>query len=182
MAGPGFDEKPQRLFDPKESAKNVQCIHTSADAGTKQRNCHQDWNMGICGYHQIGAKKPPLGSHGLCPIFYNSAFDNNFYAEENPQQCTKVQIRQRYWPENFKMGYMEKRKPYVYGEFYASTTKYYPYTRNLVRLQITDGPITPLDGYKYRLIMILNHKKKLFRKKKELLFNTIAKNVLLTSS
>lgn len=39
MAGPGFDFVYNR--DPKDAAKNVQCIHTSISAGTIIRNCHQ---------------------------------------------------------------------------------------------------------------------------------------------
>lgn len=44
-AGPGFllyDAE----HDPKDAAKNVQCIHTSTDAGTWTYDCHQDWLMG----------------------------------------------------------------------------------------------------------------------------------------
>lgn len=35
------------LFDSKLAAQNVQCIHTSIDAGTSIYNCHQDWLMGL---------------------------------------------------------------------------------------------------------------------------------------
>lgn len=31
----------------KRAAKNVQCIHTSIDAGTTLRTCHQDFLMGL---------------------------------------------------------------------------------------------------------------------------------------
>jgi len=108
MAGPGFDFRPQP--DHKLAAQNVQCIHTSANKGTRHTsNCNQDWKMGNCGESQPAAGEPPLGSHGLCPYFYVSAFENNFFAIPRPPICPTLNPAQE-WPQNFKMGYMENRK------------------------------------------------------------------------
>lgn len=76
-AGPGFDYL-RRSVDPKNSAKFVSCINTSIDKGTRVYNCHQNFRMGWCGYRQPAASFPPLGNHGLCPYFYNAAFEVNF--------------------------------------------------------------------------------------------------------
>lgn len=62
----------------KDSAKFVQCIHTSNDLGTIGRYCQRDVNMGKCGLSQPGATVPPFLSHGLCPNMYNNAFKVNF--------------------------------------------------------------------------------------------------------
>ncbi|XP_055856125.1 uncharacterized protein LOC129919295 [Episyrphus balteatus] len=130
MAGPGFDWFDK--FDPTVAAKNVQCIHTSKDKGTLSRNCHQNWNMGVCGMYQYASGILPgtLSSHGLCTRFYNAAFSNNFYAEHVPEQCNLVSTVPQTWPHNYKMGYMERRKSDVRGVLYASTISEYPYTTN----------------------------------------------------
>lgn len=120
MAGPGFDFIYKR--DPKEAAKNVQCIHTSISAGTVERNCHQDWLMGNCGKYQDGAddlqavycqimrscKSNPILSHSLCPYFYNSAFTNDFKVD-NKSRCLSTRMA-RNLPDNFKMGFRETRR------------------------------------------------------------------------
>lgn len=123
MAGPGFDFFYTR--DPKDAAKNVQCIHTSNNAGTKERNCHQNWLMGHCGLFQDSAnvtqafyctlvnrnclnKDQPLFSHSTCPYFYNSAFKNDFVAD-NRHKCLSSRMVKNL-PGNFKMGFMESRK------------------------------------------------------------------------
>lgn len=62
----------------KDSGKDVQCIHTSSDYGTTLRYCQKDIDMGRCGLSQDAASSPPLGSHGLCPIFYNNSFVYDF--------------------------------------------------------------------------------------------------------
>ena len=126
MAGPGFDFFSST--NSKEAARNVQCIHTSSDKGTKSRDCHQNWNMGNCGRRQAAASNPPYGSHGLCPQFYNAAFEHPFYAESTPKQCNKISTMKRFWPIKYRMGYMEPRKLEVRGTMYASTTDKYPYT------------------------------------------------------
>lgn len=126
MAGPLFDKYPN--LNSKAAAKNVQCIHTSSNQGTSERNCHQNWNMGYCGKYQLAEETSDnLRSHGLCNSFYNAAFHHDFYAETHPFQCNVNYIRP-YWPFKFKMGYMESRKNKVYGEFFASTWSKYPYT------------------------------------------------------
>lgn len=114
IAGPGFDYRPQQP-EHALAAKNVQCIHTSFDKGTRHSSCDQNWKMGNCGMTQPAASSPPKGSHGLCPYFYNSAFEHNFYAIPKPRECQSRRIAQA-WPPNFKMGYMERRKRLV--DFY----------------------------------------------------------------
>lgn len=109
MAGPGFDNK--RIY--RGAAKNVQCIHTSRDRGTSNYNgCHQNWRMGICGVRQTGAQRPPLGSHGLCPVYYNLAFDHSFLAVKNIMNCSS-EHEVTAWPNDFRMGYLETRKGWV---------------------------------------------------------------------
>ncbi|KAL9704866.1 hypothetical protein quinque_008384 [Culex quinquefasciatus] len=129
MAGPGFDK--DRFFKNvnfRYAAKNVQCIHTSTDKGTKLMNkCHQDWRMGQCGFKQPAAGKPPFGSHGLCPIFYNLAFTVDFLAESKPSECNLLRDPFAAYPIGYKMGYTENRKATVRGELYAQTTNQYPY-------------------------------------------------------
>lgn len=120
MAGPGFDFIYTK--DPKQAAKNVQCIHTSAYAGTLERNCHQDWLMGHCGRYLyarddveallceiFGRCNPePNQSHSMCPVLYNSAFKNNFVFN-NRHLCRSRRMVQNL-PADFKMGYMETRR------------------------------------------------------------------------
>lgn len=104
-AGPGFDNR--RTADPKVAAKNVACINTSTDKGTRHYNCHQNFRMGLCGLSQLAAGPQPLGNHGLCPYFYNAAFENVFKAD-NVYSCASNRMANKL-PENFRMGYMEKR-------------------------------------------------------------------------
>ncbi|CAD7088698.1 unnamed protein product [Hermetia illucens] len=125
MAGPGFDFRVASL-DHKDAAQNVQCIHTSRDKGTKNYDCHQDWRMGNCGASQDAADRPPMGSHGLCPYFYISAFDHPFFAVNQPRRCSSSRPAS-FWPEDFKMGYLETRKPMVSGELFAITSNTYPF-------------------------------------------------------
>lgn len=55
-AGPGFDGTSLDP-DPKKGFRQVQCVHTNMGGfGTTDLNCDQDWRMGICGEHQIGAR------------------------------------------------------------------------------------------------------------------------------
>ncbi|XP_052873395.1 uncharacterized protein LOC128278706 [Anopheles cruzii] len=129
MAGPGFDgERTFRQGDFRSAAKNVQCIHTSIDKGTRFPNkCHQNWRMGLCGMRQAAAGPPPLGSHGLCPVFYNLAFRYQFVAQPKPPECLALGDTATY-PRNYRMGYVEDRKSEVRGELYALTSDAYPYT------------------------------------------------------
>lgn len=106
-AGPGFEINPPS--DASLAAVNVQCIHTSNAYGTSKRNCSQNWNMGVCGYAQIGAMPFPKGSHGLCPYFYTAAFKHDFIAWKNIYGCPETRAAIDF-PEKFKMGYMETRK------------------------------------------------------------------------
>lgn len=112
MAGPGFDTRKQ--LDCRLSAQNVQCIQTSADKGTRHNNCHQNWKLGNCGMSQPAASDPPFGSHGLCPYFYNSAFNNEFLAVEKPKDCNSKRGTVAKYPYKFTMGYKEWRKEYVF--------------------------------------------------------------------
>uniref|UniRef100_A0A182QGP5 Lipase domain-containing protein n=1 Tax=Anopheles farauti TaxID=69004 RepID=A0A182QGP5_9DIPT len=129
MAGPGFDsDRAFKQTDFRNAAKNVQCIHTSIDKGTKFPNkCHQNWRMGQCGLRQAAAGPPPLGSHGLCPVFYNLAFKYQFLAQPKPMECLSLGETATY-PRNYRMGYMETRKSDVRGELFAQTSDVFPYT------------------------------------------------------
>jgi hypothetical protein len=123
MAGPGFDYI--NSSDPKQAAKNVQCIHTSNTAGTKERKCHQNWLMGNCGKSQPAGndglgifcgltktcKNETLFNHNVCPYLYNSAFTNDFVAS-NRYNCQSTRMAKNL-PVKFKMGYMETRKKLV---------------------------------------------------------------------
>lgn len=123
MAGPGFDFF--HKSNPKLAAKNVQCIHTSDSAGTKERNCHQNWLMGNCGKSQPAGndlmgvfcgltkscKNETLFNHNVCPYLYNSAFSHDFVVN-NYYNCPSTRMAKNL-PINFKMGYMETRKKLV---------------------------------------------------------------------
>lgn len=97
--------------NPQLSAVNVQCIHTSSDKGTSRRLCHQNWMMGNCGWSQAAAGPRPLGSHGLCPYMYISAFSNRFPAVEKPQQCPSTDrvVPMGQMEGGYFMGYDENR-------------------------------------------------------------------------
>lgn len=106
-AGPGFDSNiTYSQQSPLESAKFVQCVHTSYDKGTNKRSCHQNWHLGYCGISQIAAGPYPLGSHGLCPYFYNSAFNNQFYAIPKPAVCLTSNRLPSNTPDGMAMGYV----------------------------------------------------------------------------
>lgn len=128
-ARPGFDRRQTALIDPEMAAKNVQCIHTSRDKGTLVRNCHQDWLMGNCGYEQEAAAEPPFGSHGLCPYFYNSAFEHEFCAVPKPFTCVTNRLATDV-PQRYRMGYMENRTD-VRGDLFALTSHKFPYNVDL---------------------------------------------------
>lgn len=106
-AGPAFDNA-FRAVDPKRSAKYVYCINTSVDKGTSVYNCHLNFRMGVCGKQQIGATHKPYRSHGLCPFYYNSAFEHDF-VHNNIYNCTTNRLATTI-PKDFKMGYMEDRR------------------------------------------------------------------------
>jgi len=74
----------------RSSAKYVQCIHANGlliGLGTTKRFCKTDINMGNCGQTQ-DAENATYGSHALCPLFYRSAFDNDFKLVDKPPNCT----------------------------------------------------------------------------------------------
>lgn len=117
-AGPGFDRNAtfQRQNMPMASARNVQCVHTSSDKGTALRLCHQNWNMGRCGWSQPAAAAPPLGSHGLCPFLFVHAFENPYRAVRRPDECPlPLRPEMAGWQgleesgDGYFMGYDEKR-------------------------------------------------------------------------
>lgn len=83
------------------------------------RDCHQDWNMGSCGMSQVGGseirvlagRKPREfwgnGSHGLCPVFYNIAFENSFPSIQKPLLCFP---RSSTYIADLSMGYLDALK------------------------------------------------------------------------
>lgn len=99
ILGPGFDN----TIDPTPAAKNIACIHTSNDKGTMTYNCHQNFRMGLCGFLQAAAGSYPLGSHGLCPYFYNLAFTNE-YVPNNAYGCLSTRLASV--TSDVRMGYM----------------------------------------------------------------------------
>ena len=99
ISGPGFNVR----VDPTPAAKNVACINTSTDKGTNFYNCHQNFRMGKCGSSQIAAGAPPMGSHGLCPYYYNLAFTND-YVPVNFSKCSSTREIENP-PKGLKMGY-----------------------------------------------------------------------------
>lgn len=112
-AGPGFDSNYTytKQMNPMNSAQNVQCIHTSVDKGTSKRQCHQNWMLGYCGWFQTAAAGPPMGSHGLCPHFYNSSFRNKFRAITKAYSCpiSTRAVPQTIIDMGYYMGYVENR-------------------------------------------------------------------------
>jgi hypothetical protein len=132
-AGPGFDTGK----DPKPAAKVVSCIDTSTDKGTGNYNCHQNFIMGRCGSYQDAAGSYPVGSHGLCPYFYNLAFTYN-YTYSNNFGCSSGRMIKNP-PASVKMGYLGdfNRTLYV-GDIFINNAKYPPYIieNNLVDNQL----------------------------------------------
>jgi hypothetical protein len=59
--------------------------------------------MGKCGKSQAAAGPYPKGSHGLCPYFYNQAFENDFLPN-NFYNCTSNRMLTTF-TEDVKMGY-----------------------------------------------------------------------------
>lgn len=124
-AGPGFD-RTKFAKDPKLAAKNVACINTSVDKGTKVYNCHQNFRMGRCGNSQAAEGPRPMGNHGLCPYFYNEAFDYKF-VPSNFYKCSSQRTANVSTP-GVRMGYMGNfdRKS-VRGDIFIATVKNPPY-------------------------------------------------------
>jgi hypothetical protein len=90
--------------DPKPAAKNVACINTSNDKGTSNYNCHQNFRMGYYGHWQLAAGPYPLGSHGLCPHFYNIGFTTAF-VPCNTYNCVSSRLAKNL-TSSVRMGYM----------------------------------------------------------------------------
>lgn len=62
--------------------------------------------MGNCGSSQIASGPRPLGSHGLCPYFYNYAFEHTFPAIPKPKNC-RSNRNTSVVSGNFSMGYKD---------------------------------------------------------------------------
>ncbi|XP_037034172.1 pancreatic triacylglycerol lipase-like [Bradysia coprophila] len=151
-AGPGFDNNILHSRNsPRNSAQNVQCIHTSANKGTRKRDCHQNWNMGNCGNTQAAAGPRPLGSHGLCPYFYTTAFQHRFLAIPKPSNCRSNRIAPGNIIGNFSMGYMDALKyegRFTEGhDFFANTFKTPPYNIESDGSNIIESEDENLDYY-----------------------------------
>lgn len=134
-AGPGFTAYPADIRrnpyrkDAMKAATFVQCINTSDDKGTNAYNCHQNWRwkwnfsrsfsvstwnhfrMGVCGQSQPGAGSPPMGSHGLCPYFFNDSFKQS-YTPNNSTKCKSNRMAKNL-PSDLRMGPTEDRTSWV---------------------------------------------------------------------
>ncbi|XP_053678075.1 uncharacterized protein LOC128728471 [Anopheles nili] len=156
IVGSGFDVSDTNAPNHRTAAKNVQCIHTSRNYGTRHRtSCHQDWIMGDCGSYQLAAPLSPWGSHGVCTLLYNSAFEHDFLAGPKPSNCTG-ESEVRSWPEGFKMGYNEMRRTTVRGQLFAPTFETYPFNVNVTATSNSTTPSTSgndieqLPGFEFR--------------------------------
>lgn len=128
LTGPGFDGS-HRAKDPKLGAKNVACINTSNDKGTSHYNCHQNFRMGVCGHWQIANGPRPLGSHGLCPYFYNISFDYKF-EPNNYFNCWSELGRMANLTSSadIRLGYLGTfNRTLVRGEIFVATARFPPY-------------------------------------------------------
>lgn len=128
---PAFLGPPLHVHD---SASFVQCIHTSNDKGTMDRYCPVNINMGKCGQSQPGSTARPYLSHGLCPVFYNNAFDVDFslvpVSEVNKYFSAKC-VPVKYAPDvkqlpHCTMGFRFNTS-FPLGEYFALTGKNSPY-------------------------------------------------------
>lgn len=124
LLGPGFDGT-WRVKDPKLASKQTSCINTSSDKGTSKYNCHRNFRMGKCGSSQPAAGPYPLGSHGLCPYFYNLAFDQKFIPN-NSFKCTSKQLA-NLTSSDVRMGYLGGFDTNVVGDIFVATAKYPKY-------------------------------------------------------
>lgn len=79
--------------------------------------------MGHCGQWQVaGAEQRSLreqlrhatffgnGSHGLCTVFYNLAFEHKFPAHVNYRDCVSLRAASARYIANFSMGYLDALK------------------------------------------------------------------------
>lgn len=97
--------------DVRSAAKTVDCWHTSGVYGTKYRlSCDRNWILGRCGLRQPGSRNSNITSHSFCPIYYNLSFKYYFPAVKQPNALCSVTNPAKYWPDGFKLGYLETRK------------------------------------------------------------------------
>lgn len=140
--GPAFDGLLGFLGkNPQDAAKNVACINTSSDKGSTKYNCHQNFRMGKCGESQPAAGPYPLGSHGLCPYFYNLAFDHRF-VPANLENCISLN-RANISSFDVRMGYLGNYdKNFVRGDIFIATAASPPYvvSRHFVENTMMDEP------------------------------------------
>lgn len=81
--------------------------------------------MGKCGESQPAAGPYPLGSHGLCPYFYNLAFDYEF-VPLNLEKC--ISPNRANVSKQVRMGYLGKfDKTLVRGDIFIATAAEPPY-------------------------------------------------------
>lgn len=122
--GPGF-EGTWRVKDPQLAANKTSCINTSTDKGTSKYNCHRNFRMGKCGSSQPAAGSPPFGSHGLCPYFYNLAFEQKFIPN-NFFKCTSKRLANITFSD-VQMGYLGSFDSKVVGDIFVATAKFPKY-------------------------------------------------------
>lgn len=103
--GDGYYLNIATLPDPKLTAQFVTCVHTSSDKGDLRLDCNQNWRMGYCGWSQPAAGPPPLGNHGLCPYFWNCAFNNVFPVISNPYPSSCPNASDVSAPTGLRLGY-----------------------------------------------------------------------------
>jgi hypothetical protein len=137
--GPGFDMN----IDPKPAARFVSCINTSNDKGTTVYNCQQNFRMGNCGNSQAAAGSYPLGSHGLCPFFYNFAFTNDFVPNNYYGCLSSRELKNPF--ETVRMGYRATfSRSTNEGDIFIATAKFPPY---VVIGGVLDNQMTSLLQY-----------------------------------
>lgn len=92
-------------LNPVESAKFVQCIHTSSDKGTKIRSCHQNWIMGNCGLNQAASGLPLWDHINYALTFITALSQTNFLLFQNRRN---VKIQTGFHHLFRAMGYFQK--------------------------------------------------------------------------
>jgi hypothetical protein len=114
------------FIDPKPAAKNVACINTSVDQGTYVYNCHQNFRMGYCGFSQLAGPFISVGSHGLCPHFYNFAFKYDF-VPNNYYGCGSYRLPTN-TTSDIKMGYLATfNRTELRGDIFVMTALHPPF-------------------------------------------------------
>lgn len=127
-AGVGFDKRSRAKLHTL-AAQNVACIDTSTNYGTRTYNCHQNFRMGACGFVQAAHGPYPKGSHGLCPYFYNSAFDYDFIPYNHyGYKCGSGRLAKL--TPDVKMGFLGisyMNKTEIRGDIFIATSGHSPY-------------------------------------------------------